>query len=137
MDSYVSAVYLGVYAALGMGNSIGIFIVTLVSAYSAILASRYMHSEMLHAIMRSPMMFFDTTPLGRIVNRFSKDIYSIDETIPRSIRSFITTFLQVVSIIVVICYSTWMFTFAIIPLGILYYWIQRYYSKPRINTRHS
>ncbi len=91
----IVAVYLGVYAALGMGNSIGILVVTLVSAMSAIRAARILHAKMLNAIMRSPMSFFDTTPLGRIVNRFSKDIYCIDETIPRSIRSFITTFLQV------------------------------------------
>lgn len=87
--------YLGVYAALGMGNSILILIVTLVSAYSAVLASRSMHARMLAAVVRSPMSFFDTTPLGRIVNRFSKDIYNVDETIPRSLRSYITTFLQV------------------------------------------
>lgn len=87
--------YLGVYAALGMGNSILILIVTLVSAYSAVIASRAMHSRMLAAVVRSPMSFFDTTPLGRIVNRFSKDIYNVDETIPRSLRSYLTTFLQV------------------------------------------
>ncbi len=87
--------YLGVYAALGMGNSIFLLVVTLVSAYSAVLASKSLHDGMLLAVMRSPMAFFDTTPLGRIVNRFSKDVYSVDETIPRSIRSFLTTFLQV------------------------------------------
>lgn len=87
--------YLGVYAALGMGNAIGVLIATLVSAYSAIRASRSLHASMLFAVLRSPMSFFDTTPLGRIVNRFSKDVYAVDETIPRSLRSFLTTFLQV------------------------------------------
>jgi hypothetical protein len=50
---------------------------------------------MLACVMRSPMSFFDTTPLGRVVNRFAKDIYTIDETIPYSARSFVTTFMQV------------------------------------------
>eukprot|EP00047_Mylnosiga_fluctuans_P021846 m.109714 g.109714 ORF g.109714 m.109714 type:complete len:1474 (+) comp9049_c0_seq5:48-4469(+) len=126
-EKFTTAVYLGVYAALGMGNSIGILVVTLVSAYAAVSASRSMHAKMLTAVMRSPMAFFDTTPLGRIVNRFSKDVYAIDETIPRSLRSYITTALQVLSIIVVISYSTPLFMVAILPMGLLYYWIQRYY----------
>eukprot|EP00048_Salpingoeca_helianthica_P002825 m.61104 g.61104 ORF g.61104 m.61104 type:complete len:1523 (-) comp12327_c0_seq3:30-4598(-) len=119
--------YLGGYAGLGIGNSVGILVVTLLSSATAVAASRTLHARMMLAVLRSPMTFFDTTPLGRIVNRFSKDIYAVDETIPRSLRSFLTTFLQVVSIIVVISYSTPIFMAAILPLGLLYYWIQRYY----------
>ena len=79
---------------------------------------------MLKNILRSPMSFFDTTPLGRILNRFSKDIYTIDEVIPRSIRSFLFTSLRVVSTLIVIIIATPTFTIVIIPLTIFYLFVQ-------------
>ncbi len=45
-----------------------------------------MHKTLLDRVMRSPMSFFDTTPLGRIVNRFAKDIDVCDNTLPTNIR---------------------------------------------------
>lgn len=41
-------------------------------ANSSVNASRILHSRLLNNIMRVPMMFFDTTPTGRVVNRFAK-----------------------------------------------------------------
>uniref|UniRef100_A0A8C0B0Z5 Uncharacterized protein n=1 Tax=Buteo japonicus TaxID=224669 RepID=A0A8C0B0Z5_9AVES len=60
----------------------------ILSARGAMRASRVMHQQLLSNILRAPMSFFDTTPTGRIVNRFAKDIFTIDETIPMSFRSW-------------------------------------------------
>jgi ABC-type multidrug transport system fused ATPase/permease subunit len=49
-----------------------------------------MHKKLLDRVLRSPMSFFDTTPLGRIVNRFAKDIDVCDNTLPTNIRQVIT-----------------------------------------------
>lgn len=119
--------YLGIYAALGIGNAVAVFLATFVQALGSIHASDKLHSNMLARVLRSPMSFFDTTPMGRVVNRFSKDVYILDETIPASLRSFLGTFFRVISIIVVIAYSTPLFLAAIVPLGILYIAIQRFY----------
>ena len=73
------------------------------------------------------MSFFDTTPMGRVLNRFSKDIYVADETIPVSLRSFISGLLDVLSTIIVIIVATPYFTAVIIPLLIVYFIIQRIY----------
>lgn len=55
-------------------------------ARGSIHSSRILHKLLLERIMRSPMQFFDTTPLGRVVNRFAKDIDTVDSNIPHSIR---------------------------------------------------
>ena len=74
------------------------------------------------------MSFFDTTPLGRIVNRFAKDMYTVDETIPNTISQFVMCALEVLAIIVAITISTPIFLAAVVPLGLVYYYIQKYYG---------
>jgi ABC-type multidrug transport system fused ATPase/permease subunit len=45
-----------------------------------------LHQEMLEHILMSTMAFFDTTPIGRIINRFSKDIDEIDLMVPTHVK---------------------------------------------------
>jgi len=91
---------------------------------AGIYASRLIHNRLLVNILRLPMSFFDTTPSGRILNRFSKDIYTIDETIPRSLSEFLITVFDVINTIVVISYATPLFMVVILPLTVLYALIQ-------------
>ncbi|KAJ3370291.1 hypothetical protein HDU91_006344, partial [Kappamyces sp. JEL0680] len=58
----------------------GLFVFS-VNFLSSIRASRSMHERLVHAILGSPMRFFETTPVGRIINRFSKDLQDIDATL--------------------------------------------------------
>lgn len=73
------------------------------------------------------MSFFDTTPLGRILNRFSKDVDTIDNVLPMSIRFWMLMFFNVVAVIVVISYSTPIFLSVVLPMAIIYYFIQVFY----------
>ncbi|KCV70415.1 hypothetical protein H696_02759 [Fonticula alba] len=120
--------YLGVYAALGVVMSL----LTVASVYvsrvvTGLRAARLLHEKLLDRIFAVPMSFFDTTPLGRIVNRFSKDLNTIDQVLPNAIYSFLRTFAQVLAVLVVISYSTPYFLIAIIPLGVVYVMVQRFY----------
>ncbi|NXH10999.1 MRP2 protein, partial [Bucco capensis] len=100
---------------------------TMLSAQGAMQASRIMHQQLLSNILRVPMTFFDTTPTGRIVNRFAKDIFTIDETIPMSFRTWLTCFMAIISTLLMISLATPFFTLVIIPLGIFYYFVLRFY----------
>lgn len=54
-----------------------------------IAAANGLHSILLSAVLRLPMTFFDVTPLGRILNRFSKDVDVCDNVLPHVLRMFI------------------------------------------------
>lgn len=54
-----------------------------------IYSAQMMHEVLLTNVLRMPGFFFDTNPLGRILNRFSKDVDTIDNTLPQVIRSWI------------------------------------------------
>jgi len=83
-----------------------------------------LHTSILKSGLRAPMSFFDSTPIGRIVNRFSKDIDVVDSQLPRSLHSWVVCALSVMGTVAVICYSTPMFLVIILPMSIIYYLVQ-------------
>ncbi|XP_026706940.1 canalicular multispecific organic anion transporter 1 isoform X1 [Athene cunicularia] len=118
---------IGVFGALGLLQALFLLFATLLSARGAMRASRVMHQQLLSNILRVPMSFFDTTPTGRIVNRFAKDIFTIDETIPMSFRSWLSCFMAIISTLLMISLATPFFALIIIPLSIFYYFVLRFY----------
>lgn len=118
---------LGVYAALGILQGLLVLISSFSLAMGGIRAARFLHAALLENKLHTPQSFYDTTPIGRIINRFSKDIYVIDEVIPPTILMFLGTFFTSVSTILVIISSTPLFAVVIIPLTIGYFFAQRFY----------
>ena len=93
-------------------------------AYGAIEASRKLHAALLDNSLRSPMSFFDTTPLGRILNRFSKDVDTVDADLRMYIQNWMFTVSPVIATLIVIIYSTPIFVVVVIPLAILFIILQ-------------
>uniref|UniRef100_A0A8C9SYZ2 Multidrug resistance-associated protein 1-like n=1 Tax=Scleropages formosus TaxID=113540 RepID=A0A8C9SYZ2_SCLFO len=119
----------GVFGGLGLAQGLLMFVGTLLMANGSISASRILHSRLLDNVLRVPMVFFDTTPSGRILNRFAKvcDIFTVDEAIPMSIRSWLLCFLGVIGTLFIICLATPLFVAVVIPLAVVYYFVQRFY----------
>lgn len=122
--------YLGIYFLLGLLYSVSMMSQMIVMwILCTIHGSKKMHNDMAASVLRAPMSFFETTPIGRILNRFSNDIYKIDEILGRVFAMFFTNSARVLFTILVICYSTWQFIFIAGPLGVLYVYYQQYYLK--------
>lgn len=120
--------YIGVYFAFGIGAALLTVAQTLILwIFCSIEASRKLHERMATAIFRSPMSFFDVTPAGRILNRFSSDIYRVDEILARTFNMLFVNVAKSGFTLAVISISTPAFVSLIIPLGIMYIFIQRYY----------
>lgn len=125
-----SVFYLGVYSALGLASAGAVFIqAILLWQLCSIEGSKKLHNDMVNSVFRAPMSFFESTPIGRILNRFSNDIYKIDEILARTISQFLVNTVKVSLTFVVILYSTWQFVFIIIPVLIVYVYYQGYYMQ--------
>jgi len=120
--------FISVYFLLGLSTAILVACSAIVLYLVCCLrGSKKLHDDMAQAVLRSPMQFFETTPVGRILNRFSNDIYKIDEVIPRTFSMFFRNTVQVAFVMVVISTSTPAFVVLILPFAGIYYYIQRYY----------
>ncbi|XP_040163165.1 multidrug resistance-associated protein 1 isoform X7 [Anopheles arabiensis] len=119
--------YLGVYGAFGAGQGVArvAFDITLFLGCWA--AAVRVHKLLLTNVLHLPMDFFDTTPIGRILQRFSKDVDVLDVKLPGLLLDWIICAIEVVATLVVISISTPIFAAVIVPIGILYYAVQRFY----------
>ncbi|KAI8057978.1 ABC metal ion transporter [Syncephalis plumigaleata] len=126
-DNHDAFYFLKVYATIGLTTSMLLWIQQLI----IYILCAYRSAKVTHEICywQSPMSFFDTTPLGRILNRFSKDQVTVDESLPRTFTSFIRTLLQVIGVLGIITYSSPGFVLIIVPLLILYLYVQQYYLE--------
>ena len=97
-----SGYYLGIYSALSIISSLGMLVRAVALLYGSLSSSKNLHAGMLENICRAPMSFFDTTPLGRVVNRFSKDIYTVDEVLPNIIGMWLGSIFYTLSIIIIL-----------------------------------
>lgn len=104
----------------------GILVVlsSIMMAVGRIRAARLLHQVLLHNKMRSPQSFFDTTPSGRILNRFSKDIHVIDMVLGPAILMLLSSFSTCLSTLVIIVISTPLFTVVVLPLAAFYIFVQ-------------
>uniref|UniRef100_T1JB97 ABC-type glutathione-S-conjugate transporter n=1 Tax=Strigamia maritima TaxID=126957 RepID=T1JB97_STRMM len=115
------------YAFLGLGQTLFMLCGAILVTWGTLRASRILHEQMLFSVLHSPMEFFDQTPMGRLMNRFSKDMEVADETVPRPIRPLITHIMHVVATVYIITNNTRAFGLLVPPLSILYYLIQKVY----------
>ncbi|XP_018091823.1 multidrug resistance-associated protein 1 isoform X2 [Xenopus laevis] len=118
---------LSVYGALGLSQGIAVFGYSTAVSLGGVLASRFLHTNLLHNVLRFPMSFFERTPSGNLVNRFSKEIDTIDNTIPQIIKMFMGSLFNVIGACVIILLATPIVAVIIPPLGLIYFFVQRFY----------
>ena len=120
-------IFLGIYGATGFAQAIAAVFASLMLYLATISAGRGLHHRMLDRIMHCPMAFFDTTPQGRILNRFGKDVDVLDGSMPMILRGWITCLFSCIATFLVIMVTT---PYAVIPIFLVltgYYFVQRVY----------
>ncbi|XP_018430900.1 PREDICTED: ATP-binding cassette sub-family C member 8-like, partial [Nanorana parkeri] len=95
--------------------------------WTGLRVAKKLHNSLLNAIILAPMRFFETTPLGSILNRFSADFNTIDQHIPTTLECLSRSTLLCISALAVISYVTPIFIISLLPLAITCYFIQKYF----------
>ncbi|EGG21172.1 ABC transporter C family protein [Cavenderia fasciculata] len=127
-DSGLSDVqYLYIYIGIGVGSVLisgarNIFYFTY-----TVKAGLVLHNQLFKALLRAPMWFFDTTPLGRIINRFTRDLDGIDNLLAPALSQYLVFFTTVVATLIIISIITPFLLVPLAPIIIIYYILQYFY----------
>nr|VZI16701.1 unnamed protein product [Spirometra erinaceieuropaei] len=126
----ISHYYFSIYSWLGLVLTLFICVFVTASVASSFKASKDLHRRMLARVLRAPCYFFDTTPQGRILNRFSFDIDNIDHNLPHSITEVFSYVVDtiVTLAVVFITIRPWYFSLgSFVIFSALYISIQAFY----------
>ncbi|MCJ1283010.1 hypothetical protein MMC26_002337 [Xylographa opegraphella] len=121
--------YLGVYALLGIIYVMICIFRLSILFYGSLSASRSIHTRLLNAVLRAKFKFFDITPLGQILNRFSKDLQAIDQEVAAVAAGVVQGVLNIVAIVILISIITPGFLIAGLLLSGIYFCIGMFYVK--------
>ena len=127
--------YIGIYGGIAVMLGIVTFFRSYLLVRFGIRASKTLHANLLNSVLRAPLSFFDTTPIGRILSRFSKDLYSIDVEVADMFDFFLSMTLQVALSLGTILFVTPWFGVAIIPLGFFYFRVLNYFRMVSRETK--
>ncbi|XDB55923.1 hypothetical protein AB1E18_009385 [Capra hircus] len=121
--------YLGTYSGLTVSTILFGVTRSLLIFYILVNSSQTLHNKMLRSILRAPVLFFYRNPIGRILNRFSKDIGHMDDLLPLIFQDFIQTFLLVVGVVGVMVAAIPWTAIPAIPLGIIFFVLRWYFLR--------
>ncbi|KAJ0057062.1 hypothetical protein NL108_000909, partial [Boleophthalmus pectinirostris] len=127
LDEDNGSYYLPVFIILCVAGLTLCLITSLTVEFLGLSAATNLHHNLLNKIIHAPIRFFDVTPLGQILNRFSADTNIIDQHIPPTLESLTRSTLLCLSAIWVISSITPIFLIALVPLGVAFYFIQKYF----------
>ncbi|CAE6476012.1 unnamed protein product [Rhizoctonia solani] len=124
-------VYIGIQAWISFINIIS----QIPSIMSTLRASRLLYEKMLRSVMRSPSRFFDKTPSGRILNRFSKDIDTIDGGLQDFMIQVLSQMITLSVAVGTIVYAVPVFIVPAIVIAYIHLWFARGYINASRDLR--
>lgn len=121
--------YIGGYIGFVVANTLTSCLRQYLNMMGCLRAARNLHSEALRAVVHAPVLFYDVTPMGRILNRFSRDTVEVDFELAISMSMFgVSLFGMLGSVIFVATINPWILC-GVAPLLIIYYIIQKLYRR--------
>ncbi|XP_058004711.1 ABC transporter C family member 13 isoform X3 [Hevea brasiliensis] len=126
---YSTSFYLVVLCIFCIVNSSLTLVRAFSFAFGGLHAAVQVHNTLLNKIIDAPVQFFDQTPAGRILNRFSSDLYTIDDSLPFILNSLLAHFVGLLGIAVVLSYVQVVFLLLLLPFWFIYSKLQFFYRS--------
>jgi ABC-type multidrug transport system fused ATPase/permease subunit len=97
--------------------------------------SKLFHSMLLNRILSAKIRFFDLNPVGRILNRFAKDIETLDDLIPSDLFSFLQFGMIVIGSIVISIVINYIIIFSLVPVIVVFIFIRKRFMASSIEIK--
>ncbi|KAM7483828.1 hypothetical protein LguiB_008411 [Lonicera macranthoides] len=123
-----TVVLVGVYTLISTASALFIYLRSLFAALLGLKASKVFFSDFNSSIFNAPMLFFDSTPVGRILTRASSDMSVVDFDIPFSLCFVLAASVELVTTIGIMASVTWQVLFVAIFATIASKYVQGYYQ---------
>ncbi|KZT29601.1 ABC protein [Neolentinus lepideus HHB14362 ss-1] len=124
-----------IYAMMGVSQAIFTFAMGVAMDIMSYYVSQNLHHDALQNIFYAPMSFFDTTPTGRILSIFGKDIDTIDNQLPVSMRMSVLTLSSVLGSIIIITIVEHYFLIAAAGIAVLYNYFAKFYRASALEMK--
>ncbi|KAK7475730.1 hypothetical protein BaRGS_00033052, partial [Batillaria attramentaria] len=119
--------YLGTYGTMGIGQLLFLTVFYYLFWTRVVTAARVLHSRLADRLLRAPMAFFDTTPIGRILNRVSHDVEVVDDILPIVMHDNVAILSMTMVTLLVIIVQIPESIVVLLPVVVLYILCQRFY----------
>ncbi|CAF4219343.1 unnamed protein product, partial [Adineta steineri] len=121
------------YAYVYLGLVIGTWIISLIRAdyffYLILRGASALHNRMFKGVLYTSLIFYESNPVGRVLNRFSKDQQAIDELLPLTFYDTIQSLIMVLGSIVIIGMANPWVLLILVPIIPIFFWLRRYYLR--------
>jgi ABC-type multidrug transport system fused ATPase/permease subunit len=121
--------YLGVYFLIGLVTMVFASLRSYVLYMGSLKASKRIHSQLINSILRAKVRFFDVTPVGRIINRFSSDMETIDQNVAPAGSFLLTSIVATIFIVLLITIITPLFLIPGCVIAAIFWFVGTFYLE--------
>ncbi|KAG8713050.1 hypothetical protein FRC11_013442, partial [Ceratobasidium sp. 423] len=127
--------YLGIYSSICLCGMILYSSAFIVHMFGSIRASRRIHDQLVSSVFAAPLYWLDSTPIGRIIARFTQDVRAVDGSLPNELQNLADMTIQLFSRFIAVILVSPAFTFTgalLLALGI---WIGQVYISAQLSVK--
>ncbi|XP_031634328.1 multidrug resistance-associated protein 4-like [Contarinia nasturtii] len=136
LEAWSTQTYVYIYGGIIISLIISAIIRSAVFSVVCTKSSQHLHDTMFHGLMTTKMRFFDVNPAGRIMNKFTKDMGSIDEMLPKTLLKSSQICFTMLGVIAITIFTNVKLSIVTLTLGMVFLLLRKIYVKCSTNIKH-